>query len=64
MNLDVRIPLGLLFLVLGIILVIFGFTSETAIYARSLGKNINLFWGVIFAIFGAVVLLIAKLKKE
>jgi hypothetical protein len=64
MQLDVRIPMGWLFLTLGVILIVFGFTSDPAIYARhSLGQNVNLVWGAIFAIFGAVVLFIAR-KKE
>lgn len=60
MHLDVRIPLGLLFLLLGLILVGYGFTSDPAIYAHSLGRNVNLLWGSIFAVFGAVVLLISR----
>jgi hypothetical protein len=65
MNLDVRIPLGWLLLVLGIILLIYGFTSNPAIYAEhSLGSNVNLHWGAIFALFGAVVLFIARKKKS
>ncbi|MFA5058665.1 MAG: hypothetical protein WC485_11170 [Opitutaceae bacterium] len=64
MHLDVRIPLGLLFLILGLILVGFGFTSDPAIYARhSLGQNVNLFWGAVFALFGAVMLLFIRRKK-
>ena len=64
MHLDVRVPLGLLFLVLGFILVIYGFTSDPAIYVRhSLGQNVNLFWGAVFVLFGAVVLLFARRKK-
>jgi hypothetical protein len=65
MQLDVRIPIGWLFLTLGIILVIYGFTSDPAIYVQhSLGVNVNLRWGTVFAIFGAVVLFIAKRKKS
>ncbi|HEY4299353.1 MAG TPA: hypothetical protein VGM73_00680 [Candidatus Didemnitutus sp.] len=64
MHLDVRIPLGLLFLILGLILVAYGFTSDPAIYAQhSLGRNVNLFWGSIFAAFGVVVLIISRRGK-
>ncbi len=64
MHLDVRVPLGLLFLVLGLILIVFGFTSDPAIYAQhSLGQNVNLFWGAIFALFGAIVLLLTRRGK-
>ncbi len=65
MHLDVRVPLGLLFLLLGLILIVFGLTSDPAIYVRhSLGQNVNLFWGGIFALFGAVMLIFTRLGKS
>jgi hypothetical protein len=64
MQLDVRLPMGLLFLILGIILVIYGLTSDSAIYQRSLGQNVNLNWGIVFAIFGGFVLYLARRKKS
>lgn len=65
MELDVRIPIGWLFLLLGLILVVYGFASDPAIYARhSLGQNVNLLWGAIFAVFGGFVLFLAKRKKR
>ena len=61
MQLDIRLPMGLLFLILGIILVVYGFVSDPAIYAaHSLGQNVNLLWGAIFAVFGAVMVWLAK----
>ncbi len=61
MTLDIRLPMGLLFLLLGIILVVYGFISDPAIYAaHSLGQNVNLLWGAIFALFGATMLWLAK----
>lgn len=61
MQLDIRLPMGLLFLLLGVILVAYGFTSDPAIYARhSLGQNVNLFWGAIFASFGALMIWLAR----
>ena len=63
MHLDVRIPLGLLFLLLGIILVIYGFAADPIIYTQhSLGQNVNLVWGAVFAVFGAVMLLLSRRK--
>ncbi|HZL46261.1 MAG TPA: hypothetical protein VFC28_08540 [Opitutaceae bacterium] len=63
MHLDVRIPLGLLFLLLGIILVIYGFTADPIIYTQhSLGQNVNLTWGSVFTVFGAVMLLFTRRK--
>ncbi|HEY8995442.1 MAG TPA: hypothetical protein VIM71_12310 [Lacunisphaera sp.] len=65
-QLDVRLPMGLLFLVLGLILAGYGLAADPAIYARhSLGQNVNLLWGVIFALFGTAMLaLAAKAKKD
>jgi hypothetical protein len=61
MQLDIRFPMGLLFLLLGVILVGYGLTSDHAIYVEhSLGQNVNLLWGGIFALFGAVMLWLAR----
>ena len=61
MQLDIRLPIGLLFLLLGAILVAYGLVSDPAIYAEhSLNQNVNLVWGTIFALFGAVMLWLAK----
>jgi hypothetical protein len=56
MQLDVRVPIGLLFSVLGVVLAAFGATSDRAIYQQSLGVNINLIWGLVMLGFGAVML--------
>lgn len=64
MQLDIRLPMGLLFLLLGIILVTYGFVSDHAIYVQhSLGQNVNLLWGSIFALFGAAMLWLARRKQ-
>jgi len=65
MQLDIRLPMGLLFLLLGIILVTYGFISDPAIYStHSLGQNVNLLWGSIFALFGGAMLWLARRKKQ
>jgi hypothetical protein len=60
MNFDLRLPIGIMFSVFGIILVIFGFaTGKSTIYdEHSLGININLIWGAILLVFGAFMLLL------
>ncbi len=58
MGLDIRTPIGLMFSVFGVVLTIYGFTSDRAIYARSLGINVNLLWGLALLAFGASMLLL------
>jgi hypothetical protein len=56
MGLDIRTPIGLMFTVLGIILVAFGAFSSNEIYSKSLGLNLNLWWGMVLLVFGVVML--------
>lgn len=59
MNLDVRLPIGMMFTVFGVMLTGFGLISDDSIYARSLGINMNLRWGVVLLAFGLVMLTFA-----
>ena len=59
MSLDIRIPIGLMFSIIGLVLVVFGLVSDPNIYARSLGINVNLIWGCVLALFGAFMLTMA-----
>jgi hypothetical protein len=65
MGLDIRVPLGLIFLIIGGILVVFGIAThgDSALYARSLGVNLNLLWGAIMVVFGAIMLFVGKRQK-
>lgn len=57
MDFDIRVPIGLLFLILGAILAVHGLTAPHAIFTRhSLGLNVNLGWGVALAAFGGGLL--------
>ena len=57
MSFDIRLPIGTLFLALGLILIAYGLVSDPAIYREhSLGVNINLAWGAAMAGFGAIML--------
>lgn len=58
MGLDIRVPIGLMFSVFGVILTIYGFLSDRAIYGRSLGININFVWGLALLVFGICMLLL------
>jgi len=61
MNFDLRLPLGLLFGFYGVVLTAYGLISngDTKLYAKSLGININLIWGLVLAAFGIFMLLLA-----
>ncbi len=59
MNLDLRLPIGLMFSIFGVILTAYGFLSDRAIYQRSLGINVNLWWGLVLLAFGVVMLTFA-----
>jgi hypothetical protein len=62
---DIRTPIGLLFLLLGAMLAVFGLTSGAAVYrAHSLGVNLNLIWGVAMAAFGALMLAMTRLRSR
>jgi len=56
MNLDLRLPIGLMFSLFGVMLTAFGLLSDAAIYDRSLGINVNLWWGMVLLAFGLVML--------
>ena len=56
MKLDLRLPIGLMFSIFGVMLLVFGVMSDAAIYQRSLGINVNLWWGVVLLAFGLVML--------
>ena len=60
MNLDLRLPIGLLFTVFGVLLTGFGLSSDDAIYTRSLGINVNLWWGLVLLVLGLVMLFLGR----
>jgi hypothetical protein len=65
MNVDIRYPIGGMFAIVGVLLVIFGLTTagDTELYARSLNINMNLWWGGVLTLFGAVMLVMAWRAK-
>ena len=65
MSFDIRLPIGTLFLALGLLLVAYGLHSDPAIYrAHSLGVNINLAWGGVMAAFGTIMLGLALFARR
>jgi hypothetical protein len=62
MGFDIRLPIGMMFSVFGILVGGYGAaTGGDEMYARhSLGINVNLWWGIAMLIFGAGMLLLAR----
>jgi len=60
MGLDIRLPIGVLFSVFGILLTLFGALSDPTLYQRSLGINVNLIWGLVLLVFGLGMLLLGR----
>jgi hypothetical protein len=64
MGLDIRIPLGMVFSIIGGIMTVFGLlTRSSAIYDRSLGLNLNLGWGVVMLVFGLTMFFVGRRQK-
>ena len=66
MILDLRIPMGLMFTITGVILTVFGFVTRNnaELYAKSLGVNANLWWGLVLLIFGMTMFLTGKRSQK
>ena len=65
MGLDIRIPIGLMFGIFGLLLAGYGlFTRGSAIYQRSLGYNINLEWGLVLIVFGGLMLYFSQRGRK
>lgn len=65
-GMDLRTPIGALFVLLGVLLAGYGLLTagDTALYARAGGENINLVWGGVMLLFGAVMLGLAARAKR
>ena len=60
MGIDIRLPLGALFSLLGLILIVYGAISDPTRYQQSQGINVNLDWGIVLLVFGLLMLLLAR----
>lgn len=56
---DLRLPIGGLFSVFGLILTVYGLVGPRAIYAQSLGIDVNLWWGLVMLAFGVLMVVFA-----
>jgi hypothetical protein len=63
MGLDVRVPVGLMFGIMGLLLVGYGVLGDQTIYAKSLGININTIWGSVLIAFAAVLLILSSRRR-
>ena len=65
MSLDLRIPLGLMFLIVGVLLSVYGVvTRGSDIYQRSAGMDINLIWGMVMLVFGLGMFLLGRYSDK
>ncbi len=57
-GLDVRVPIGVMFVLMGLTLVGYGWLTNgvPGFYDKSLGININLWWGLAMLLFGTALL--------
>ena len=70
MGIDIKLPIGLMFTILGVLLTIYGLitNADKLIYTRSFQINVNLWSGLGMLVFGSFMLILAirerKSKKE
>jgi hypothetical protein len=60
MGLDIRLPIGGLFTVIGLLLVSYGLLAGKAIYQASLGINVNFWWGLVMLGFGLIMITFSR----
>ena len=59
-GLDIRAPIGGLFSLLGLMLVVYGLVAEDRNTNATTQTNVNLWWGLVMLAFGIVMLLLAR----
>jgi uncharacterized membrane protein HdeD (DUF308 family) len=66
MGVDIKLPIGLMFTILGVLITLFGlFTrSDMEMYRPSFGININLWIGIFMLVFGLAMLLMALRARK
>lgn len=65
MGLDIKLPIGLMFAIFGVILAILGLaTNGSEMYAISLNSNVNLLSGIFMIVFGGFMLLAAYFTRK
>lgn len=62
MGLDIRLPIGMMFSLIGAVMVVYGLItgSNKELYHRSLDININLWWGLVLLAFGVIMFVCSR----
>jgi len=55
MGLDIRLPIGIIFTLYGLVLMVFGLVTNPEIFEKSLNVNIDLWWGAAMLVFGLIM---------
>jgi hypothetical protein len=53
-----------MFVVMGVLLLGYGLLGDRAVYARSLGLNINAIWGGVMVVTGAILLALSRASRH
>jgi len=66
MGIDIKIPIGLMFTIFGLLLSVYGFLTrlDVSLYKPSLGINVNLWSGLGMLVLGIVMLALAFKSRK
>jgi hypothetical protein len=66
MGFDIRMPIGMLFSLFGILLLGYGAATQGSVMytEHSLGVNMNVWWGGVLLAFGLVMLTLTRLRRK
>jgi formate hydrogenlyase subunit 3/multisubunit Na+/H+ antiporter MnhD subunit len=64
MSFDLRLPIGMMFGLYGILLTAYGLFGESKYNQKSLGINIDLAWGIVLLVFGGLMLIMSLTGKK
>jgi hypothetical protein len=66
MGFDIRMPIGMLFTLFGILLIGYGAATQgSAMYAEhSLGVNVNVWWGGVLLAFGLAMIGLTRIRRK
>lgn len=63
--LDVRLPIGLLFLAVGLLLAVYGYmfppVEQMTLFKSAVPINLNVLWGILMTLFGLAMFSVARL---